>query len=50
VAPAAAAEAPAAVAFERVAALLPALDREGRRRIVERCLELDAAPGDARRA
>jgi len=39
-----AAEPPTQVAFEQVAALLPALDRDGRQRIMARCRELDAAP------
>jgi uncharacterized protein (DUF1330 family) len=37
-------------ALERVLALLPTLDPAGRRRVVARCRELDAAPGDASRA
>ena len=44
--PAAAAESPAAAAFDQVAALLPALDRAGRRRLMEQCRDLDAAAGD----
>jgi uncharacterized protein (DUF1330 family) len=46
VVPAAAAESPAAVAFDQVMTLLPALDRAGRRRLMEQCRDLDAAAGD----
>jgi hypothetical protein len=42
--------APPAAALERVAELLPALDHEGRRWVVARCRELDAAQGNDIRA